>query len=138
MSIDEPHDTPQAAKAQPDTAMERRSICFPRPGTKTILEKGSEGFRHELRRLYATDENNALEALIELKTHLRTLSNTDYWSAATEGLSKLLGAEITFVMKRMLVDDHDTAVEMPPLGETGSCLMAAASTTAHWTAPSTP
>jgi signal transduction histidine kinase/CheY-like chemotaxis protein len=126
MSIDEPHDTPQAAKAQPDTAMERRSICFPRPGTKTILEKGSEGFRHELRRLYATDENNALEALIELKTHLRTLSNTDYWSAATEGLSKLLGAEITFVMKRMLVDDHDTAVEMPPLGETGSCLMAAA------------
>lgn len=126
MSIDDTHYTPSAGKAQVATAMERQSICFPRPGTKTILEKGSQGFRDELRRLYATDENNALEALIELKTHLRTLSSTDYWSAATEGLSKLLGAEITFVMKRMLVDDHDTAVEMPPIGETGSCLMAAA------------
>lgn len=126
MSVDDYHDTPRAGNAQVATAMERRSICFPRPGTKTILEKGSQGFRDELRRLYATDENNALEALIELKSHLRTLNNTDYWSAATEGLSKLLGAEITFVMKRMLVDDHDTAVEMPPIGETGSCLMAAA------------
>jgi signal transduction histidine kinase/AmiR/NasT family two-component response regulator len=126
MSIDDTHDTSHTGKAPAATAMERHSICFPRPGTKTILEKGSQGFRDELRRLYATDENNALESLIELKTHLRTLSNTDYWSAATEGLSKLLGAEITFVMKRMLVDDHDTAVEMPPLGETGSCLMAAA------------
>lgn len=126
MSIDDTHDTSRTGKAPAATAMERHSICFPRPGTKTILEKGSQGFRDELRRLYATDENNALESLIELKSHLRTLSNTDYWSAATEGLSKLLGAEITFVMKRMLVDDHDTAVEMPPLGETGSCLMAAA------------
>lgn len=126
MSIEDTHDNSHSGKAPAATAMERHSICFPRPGTKTILEKGSQGFRDELRRLYATDENNALESLIELKTHLRTLSNTDYWSAATEGLSKLLGAEITFVMKRMLVDDHDTAVEMPPLGETGSCLMAAA------------
>jgi hypothetical protein len=126
MSIDDTHDTSHTGKAPTATAMERHSICFPRPGTKTILEKGSQGFRDELRRLYATDENNALESLIELKSHLRTLSNTDYWPAATEGLSKLLGAEITFVMKRMLVDDHDTAVEMPPLGETGSCLMAAA------------
>lgn len=126
MSIDDTHYTSHSGKPPDATAMERRSICFPRPGTKTILEKGSQGFRDELRRLYATDENDALESLIELKSHLRTLSNTDYWSAATEGLSKLLGAEITFVMKRMLVDDHDTAVEMPPLGETGSCLMAAA------------
>lgn len=126
MSIDDTHHSPRAMKAQVATAMERQSICFPRPGTKTILEKGSQAFGDELRRLYATDENNALEALIELKSHLKTLSNTDYWPAATEGLSKLLGAEITFVMKRMLVDDHDTAVEMPPLGETGSCLMAAA------------
>lgn len=115
-----------AESAQIAAAMERRNICFPRPGTKTILEKGSQGFRDELRRLYATDENDALEKLIELKQHLRTLPSDDYWSAATEGLSNLLGAEITFVMKRMLVDDHDSAVEMPPLGETGSCLMAAA------------
>lgn len=117
---------PSAGIAQAVPAMERRNICFPRPGTKTILEKGSQGFRDELRRLYASDENNALESLIQLKQHLRTLSADDYWSAATEGLSALLGAEITFVMKRMLVDDHDSAVEMPPLGETGSCLMAAA------------
>ncbi|KAK6439083.1 hypothetical protein LTR95_004714 [Oleoguttula sp. CCFEE 5521] len=106
--------------------MERRSICFPQPGTKTILEKGSDGFADALHRMYTTAENDAIESLVDLKATLKTLSAEDFWSTATEGISKLLDAEITFVMKRMLVDDHDCAVEMPPLGETGSCLMAAA------------
>ncbi|OQO09087.1 hypothetical protein B0A48_05978 [Cryoendolithus antarcticus] len=106
--------------------MERRSICFPQPGTKTILEKGSDGFADALQRMYTTAENDALESLVDLKATLKSLSAEDFWSTATEGISKLLDAEITFVMKRMLVNDHDCAVEMPPLGETGSCLMAAA------------
>lgn len=106
--------------------MERSSICFPKPGTTTILERGNQGFQDELRRLYATNENNALEELVDFKRHLKTLSTDDFWSAFTEGLSKLLGAEITFVMKRMLVDEQDAAVEMPPIGEPGACLMAAA------------
>ncbi|KAK5108273.1 hypothetical protein LTR62_008657 [Meristemomyces frigidus] len=109
--------------------MERRSICFPEPGTQKILQHGDPKFTQELGRLFASSENDALESLILLKARLRTLTTEEFWSEATEGMSAILGAEMTFVIKRVLVDDQDAAVEMPPLGEPGSCIMAAAF---HW------
>lgn len=107
-------------------AMERRTICFPHQGTQFVLQHGDPGFKDEIGRLYAVEENNALEALIALKASLRHLSTDDFWAAMTEGMSKVLGAEICFIMKRVLVDDQESAVEMPPYGAPGSCMMAAA------------
>lgn len=107
-------------------AMERRTICFPHHGTQGVLQHGDKGFKDEIDRLYVPAENNALEQLIELKRNLRTLETDEFWGALTEGISRILGAEICFVMKRVLVDDQNSAIEMPPIGEPGSCIMAAA------------
>lgn len=106
--------------------MERQSICFPNHKTQDVLKHGDAGFQDELRRLYDAAENDALEQLVDLKRRLRKLPTEEFWGAVTEGISRILGAEICFVMKRVLVDDQDSAVEMPPIGEPGSCIMAAA------------
>lgn len=106
--------------------MDRQTICFPRHGTGEVLQSGDADFKREIDRLYSPAESNALEALIRLKTSLQTQSTDDFWSVLTEGISNILGAEMSFVFKRVLVDDQDAAVEMPPYGETGSCLMAVA------------
>lgn len=105
---------------------ERRTICLPHFGTRDVLRNGHPRFKDELDRLYPASESNALEGLIQLKANLQTLPTDDFWSAVTEGMAKILGADMSFVFKRVLVDDHDAAVEMPPYGEPGSCLMAAA------------
>ncbi|KAK3069272.1 hypothetical protein LTR53_012527, partial [Teratosphaeriaceae sp. CCFEE 6253] len=112
--------------SDPPATMQRQSICFPKRGTQNVLHNGDPSFQQELTRLYSAPENTALEGLTTLKQALRTLPTDDFWAAATEGMSKILGAEMTFIIKRVLVDDHDAAVEMPPLGEPGSCMLAAA------------
>lgn len=43
-----------------------------------------------------------------------------------EGMTTITGAQYGFVAKRILVDDQDSAVEMPPIGEPGSCLLGVA------------
>lgn len=109
-----------------ESPVERQSICFPRFGTTGILQSGDSGFANVAGRHYSNAESVALEQLIDLKTRLRAATADDFFSILTEGMSKILGAEICFVMKRVLMDDQDSAVEMPPIGEPGSCLMAAA------------
>ncbi|KAF2720249.1 histidine kinase [Polychaeton citri CBS 116435] len=105
---------------------ERETICFPLTGTKRVMQKGDSHFPAELQRLFPSTESDALEAVIHLKRKLVDLDNDDFWSQFTEGLSSLIGAEMIFVSKRMLVDDTEAAVEMPPIGEPGSCLMGTA------------
>ncbi|KAK5129153.1 hypothetical protein LTR08_003794 [Meristemomyces frigidus] len=107
-------------------AMERRTICFPQPGTRNIVQSGDPTFKEEISRLYTPSDNNALEELVALKAKLRQTPTDAFWSEVTEGMSKILGAEMSFVMKRVLVDEQEAAVEMPPLGEPGACMMAAA------------
>ena len=107
-------------------AMERETICFPRRGTQDVMHKADEDFQTEIDRLYEPAESDALEAVMKLKAHLQTLSTEHFWEAITEGISDILGAEMSFIFKRILVDDQDAAVEMPPVGEPGSCLMATA------------
>lgn len=41
-------------------------------------------------------------------------------------MADILGAQMSFISKRILVDEQDAAVEMPPIGEPGACLMASA------------
>ena len=40
-----------------------------------------------------------------------------------EGMTSITGAQYGFVARRILVDDQDSAVEMPPIGEPGPCLL---------------
>lgn len=105
---------------------ERESLCFAQPSPGLVLHSGNERFREELARLYPVYESNATENLVRLKSKLRSCSTEDFWLAATEGMAELLDGQYAFISKRILVDDDNVAVEMPPIGEPGACLMGAA------------
>ncbi len=107
-------------------AMERETICFPHRGTQDVIHQSDADFNQEIDRLYDPAESDALESVLKLKAHIQTLPTDDFWEAITDGISDILGADMSFISKRMLVDDQDAAVEMPPIGEPGSCLMATA------------
>ncbi|KAL3417843.1 sensor histidine kinase response [Phlyctema vagabunda] len=104
----------------------RRSLCLPNYRNNTIAHRGDEGFQDALRQYFPTPESNATERLVDLKARLRTASTHDFWAILMEEMCSITGAQCSFVAKRMLVDDQDIAVEMPPLGEPGSCLMGVA------------
>jgi hypothetical protein len=110
----------------PDPVLERQTLCISRPKPNYILHCGDDGFRAELGNWYNKAENNATERLVRLKAKLKEASTENFWTLATEGLAELSGAQYAFISKRMLVDDEDSAVEMPPYGQEGSCLMAQA------------
>lgn len=107
----------------PPDIMERRSIVFSQPSPGLVVQEGESGFKEELSRLYDPAESNAAEQLIELKRTLRTADIDSFWSLLTKGLAHIADAQYAFVSKRILVDEKDVAVEMPPIGEPGSCLM---------------
>jgi hypothetical protein len=91
-----------------------------------VLHCGQTGFKEELVRLYSPAESNAVEALVRLKDSLRKADAESFWPLLTEGLANIADAQYAFVSKRILVDDDNVAVEMPPIGEPGACLMGAA------------
>ncbi|KAJ4337149.1 hypothetical protein N0V95_008406 [Ascochyta clinopodiicola] len=103
--------------------MERRSVAFSRPSPGVVVQEGDSGFEEELSRLYNPAESNAAEQLVQLKSTLRTADIDTFWSLLTKGLARIADAQYAFVSKRILVDEKDVAVEMPPIGEPGSCLM---------------
>lgn len=105
----------------------RKSICLAPPAIPcTVIHDDDQHFARELGRLYPPSESNVIEDLIQLKETLRKTNNDDFWALCAEGMAALLGAQLSFIAKRILVDDQESAVEMPPLGEPGACLMAAA------------
>ena len=114
------------ADSEEAAAAMRTTLCVPHFGTREVLQHGDPAFASETSRLYASAESKALESLIHLKANLRRLHGDDFFTAATEGMAGILGADMSFVMKRILIDDAEAAVEMPPFGEHGSCMMAAA------------
>ena len=103
--------------------LERTTLCVssPRPGVPA--HDGDNGFRETIGEHYSVAENNAVEKLVKLKTQLRSASTYDFWSILMEGMTSITNAQYGFVAKRILVDDQDSAVEMPPIGEPGSCLL---------------
>jgi hypothetical protein len=106
--------------------LERRTLCISRPKPDYVLHAGDHGFREELGSWYNIAESNAAEKLVTLKAALKRAKTEDFWTMATEGLADITDAQYAFISKRMLVDEQDAAVEMPPLGEPGSCLMSQA------------
>ena len=107
----------------PPEIMERRSVALSRPSPGVVVQEGESGFKEELAKVYDAAENNAAEQLVELKSSLRTADIDSFWSLLTKGLAGIADAQYAFVSKRILIDEKDVAVEMPPIGEPGSCLM---------------
>jgi len=61
-----------------------------------------------------------------LKAELKEADTETFWRRLMEGMTEICHSQYAFVAKRILVDDHDSAVEMPPIGEPGSCLLGVA------------
>jgi signal transduction histidine kinase/CheY-like chemotaxis protein len=106
--------------------LERSSLCLSSTSPGISIHAGDPGFLQSVRRIYETPENNAAEKLVRLKSDLHTAPPDMFWTRLMEGLTQLAHAQYGFVAKRILVDDHDTAIEMPPIGEPGSCLLGVA------------
>lgn len=106
--------------------MQRTTICVAGPEPGVPAHEGDHGFRETLQQNYSVAENNAVEQLVQLKTALRRASTYDFWSILMEGMTTITGSQYGFVAKRILVDDQDSTVEMPVIGEPGSCLMGVA------------
>lgn len=110
----------------PPDIMDRQSICFSSPEPGMVIHSGQDGFKEKLRRLYSPAESTAAERLVKLKETLRKSDPETFWTALAQGLTAITDSQYAFVSKRILVDDDNSAVEMPPIGEPGACLMGAA------------
>ena len=108
------------------TMLERTSLCVSGPVPGVPSHHGDDGFRERLEQHYSISENNAVEKLVHLKAELKKATTYDFWRLLMEGITSITGAQYGFVAKRILVDDQDAAVEMPPIGEPGSCLLGVA------------
>lgn len=108
----------------PVSIRDRKTFCIAKPLPEFILHGGDPGFREEESRFYSSAESEAAEKLINLKAALRGAESDNFWTMATEGIVDLMGSQYAFLCKRVLVGDQDSTVEMPPVGEPSSCLMA--------------
>ncbi|KAF2240236.1 hypothetical protein BU26DRAFT_239649 [Trematosphaeria pertusa] len=110
----------------PPDIIERESLCLSLPMPGMVVHSGHDGFKEELLRHYSPAESNAAEDLVKLKDALRKADTEHFWLLLTEGLARIADAQYAFVSKRILRDDKDVAVEYPPIGEKGACLIGAA------------
>ena len=106
--------------------IERKTLCLSSPAPGIASHYGESGFADTIANSFATPENNAAEKLVELKAELKKADTETFWRRLMEGMTDICHAQYGFVAKRILVDDHDSAIEMPPIGEPGSCLLGVA------------
>lgn len=106
--------------------IDRTTLCLPDFANDLILHGGDTGFDEALRKHFSSAESDASERIVTLKAQLKQASTHDFWTILMEGLCDAVGSQCGFVVRRMLVDDQDSAVEMPELGEPGSYLMGVA------------
>lgn len=104
----------------------RKTLCLPSDEPGVAAHVGDLGFVEGITQHFQAAENNAAEKFIALKAELKVADTETFWRRLMEGLTEICNAQYGFVAKRILVDDHDSAVEMPPIGEPGSCLMGVA------------
>ncbi|KAF3171909.1 hypothetical protein EYR41_004808 [Orbilia oligospora] len=99
------------------------SICIPSCDNKSIIHSGQPGFLEMMNKHYPKDEMKARHLISVLKLKLYTLQGQEFWKTLMTGMADITGSQYTFVAKRVLKGDAKSAVEYPPLGEEGSCLM---------------
>lgn len=104
----------------------RHSLCLPGPQPGVAIHDGDTGYSELLHRHYTSAESHATDALVKLKAELAVADTETFWTRLMEGMTAICNAQYGFVSKRILVDDHDSAIEMPPLGSEGSCLLGVA------------
>ena len=105
---------------------DRQSLCMASPPAKVACHVGDQEFATQINRHYSSAESAAIEQLIRLKKALSTADTETFWTTLMEGMTSICNAQYGFVSKRVLYDDHDSAVEMPPIGAVGSCLLGTA------------
>ncbi|KAH6671129.1 HHK17, histidine kinase-group VII protein [Halenospora varia] len=125
-SGDEKMEESNAVSQQAETLIDRASLCLPDFARDSIVHGGDAGFTEVLQQYFPTHESNATDRLVDLKCRLKCASTHDFWAILLEEMCDITGSQCGFVAKRMLVDDQNSAVEMPELGEPGSCLMGVA------------
>ncbi|KAF3929016.1 hypothetical protein ABW20_dc0100641 [Dactylellina cionopaga] len=118
---------PRSSAMDIDTASQddllEPSICIPSCDNKSIIHSGQPGFLERMNKHYPPDELNARHQISSLKLRLHALQGEDFWNLLMKGMADITGSQYTFVAKRILKGDAKSAVEYPPLGEEGSCLM---------------
>lgn len=116
---------PRESKTNEDM-IERTTLCVASSTPGVVTHHGDSSFLADTRVHFSCHENNAAEQLMLLKARLAESGNEDFWNILLEGIATITGSQYALVVKRILVDDQNSAVEMPELGEPGSCLMAVA------------
>ena len=106
--------------------IERKSLCLPSVEPGVATQFGENGFVQNLTNHFVSAENNALEKIVQLKKELKTADTESFWSRLMEGVTDICHAQYGFVAKRVLTDDHNSAIEMPTIGDPGSCLLGVA------------
>jgi hypothetical protein len=106
--------------------MERETLCLASVEPGIAAHVGEKGFLENVQKWYDVAENNAIEKLVALKAELKDADTETFWRRLMEGMTTICNAQYGFVAKRILVEDHNSAVEMPPIGEPGSCLLGVA------------
>ncbi|RMZ80436.1 hypothetical protein DV737_g3007, partial [Chaetothyriales sp. CBS 132003] len=102
---------------------ERTNLCLASPDPGVALHAHDPGFVPALRRHYSVAESVAAEQLMRLKAELRDVDTETFWLRLLEGMTDIAHAQYGFVAKRMEVDDeHGARLELPALGDEGSCL----------------
>lgn len=104
----------------------RQTLCLAGSLPGVATHAGEDEFTARLPQLYQPDENNIAERLVIFKQQLANLHGEEFWARLMEGMTEICHAQFAFVFKRILVDDHAAVVEMPKIGEPGSCMMAVA------------
>ncbi|KAL9636490.1 MAG: hypothetical protein Q9164_002789 [Protoblastenia rupestris] len=106
--------------------LDRTTICVSGPEPGVAAHHGDVGFKETLQQHYSAAENDAVEHLVKLKRALKDAPTYEFWRILMDGMTSITGAQYGFVSKRILIDDENSAVEMPPIGQTGSCLLGVA------------
>lgn len=106
--------------------IDRQTLCIAGSTPGLATHAGEQDFAQKLHKYYKPDESNVAERLVLFKVELESLEGEAFWSRLMTGMTDICQSQFAFVSKRILVDDHTTAVEMPKIGEEGSCLMAVA------------
>ncbi|KAK5943224.1 hypothetical protein PMZ80_004231 [Knufia obscura] len=115
-----------AVEPQQTAFIDRQTLCLAGSTPGLATHAGEDDFAQRLRKNYQADESNVAEQLIYFKNELNKLDGEAFWSRLMTGMTEICHSQFAFVSKRVLIDDQDTAVEMPRIGEHGSCLMATA------------
>jgi len=106
--------------------LQRKTLCLASDQPGIAAHLGDDGFTEGVTQHFQAAESDAAERVVELKAELKEADTETFWRRLMEGMTEICSAQYGFVAKRILVDDHDSAVEMPPIGEPGSCLMGVA------------